>query len=405
VVQTFILTFLSRNINMAVHFSPEFLEYFSEELGISVDDVTHAIDKFNLKKELPAKKIIPAKPKAEETKNSTKKTKIQMEETPKKKKVTIEESESEEEEETPVSKKKSQSRKVTVEESDLEEEEVPKKKPQPRKKVTIKESESEEEEAPVPKKKQPRKKAAQDSEEEVHYCDRFPKGKDEKCGKIAKRSLEMPNGDVVWRCGTEKSACYKSTLLGIQKQEKEKAKDRVSSGKVTANGISTNASAKNSKGTKGGTLTQNKAASDAKARSLVNRVLGTRSLRIGKKKIKGGETVSWDPDTRVVVNREGQAYGILSPDDSKVLKLDDQTIRWLEASRCPIQESCLKKPAKKGKEEISEAEESEKSEAEVEGSEKSEASESESDASETPNLNSDSEEEDEVPNLGSSDEE
>lgn len=201
-----------------------------------------------------------------------------------------------------------------------------------------------------------------DSDGEKHTCDRIPRGKTDACGKSAKNRFEGDDGTVNWYCGTEKSGCFKSILLG----QKRQTKLSVSKSKSGSN-FSKKDSVKAPPAKKPSTNTGRKIASNAKTNSLLNKVSKRQTLDI--KKIKVGNKVLWvDIQSRVLFDRGTQeAYAVLAKDNKTIQPLSDENIRWLEASGISIriEESgkkadLKKKLSKKAVDEIDDEEELDK---------------------------------------------
>ena len=149
---------------------------------------------------------------------------------------------------------------------------------------------------------------------EVHTCEKIPRGKTDPCGKKAKRSYEGK-----WYCGTEKSGCLKSIINKATKVQK--------SG-------STNEKPMTKK-------EQKKSISDIKSQVLVHQITKTQKLSVKKLIIKN--KVYWiNHASRVVFDREKrEAYGKLDKDNITIKKLDDNTVRWLEANGINIKEGSI----------------------------------------------------------------
>lgn len=223
-------------------------------------------------------------------------------------------SESEKKSKTPVKKSKapssSESSKNTEHDSSSESE--PKKKSK-KNKSTSKSSESSEE---PPSKAKGKGKG----KSETHKCERIPNGKTEACGKNAVRSIEV-NGETKWYCGTEKSGHYKAAL-GAQERNKKSETNKNSSKK------------------------------EDKVKFLKHNVNNT--------------TYYWNPESRVVVDRNTEkAYGMMNKKD-KVVPLSKDAEKWCIKNSIQIK---------------SESESSEKSKSSSKSSESVEESDSGSESS------------------------
>jgi hypothetical protein len=151
------------------------------------------------------------------------------------------------------------------------------------------------------------------SESTVHKCERIPRGKSEPCGKTAKKSIEV-DGKLRWYCGTENAGCYHSILGSSNKKEKNEKS----------------------------IVLPKKTSEDVKSQSLVHKFVKKESI-FTRSVMVNGEKTHIHPDTRVLFRRNGKAYGVLDKDDKTILSINDENVRWLEASNIEIEGKQTKK--------------------------------------------------------------
>lgn len=211
----------------------------------------------------------------------------------------------------------------------------------------------------VKKKPAPKAKPKASPKSKVgHTCERIPRGPNKDvCGKPAKNSVDEGDGKLHWYCGTEKSGCYKCILGQMSRQTKSTPP------KATPK-------AKKAPGKKPTTLEGKKKLADENTKELIKKTIKRQKLTLKKRSV-GGKSVYMDNQTRVLVDRATQeAYGKLAKDNETIKSLEDEDIRWLEASGISVRQ----------KEESSESEEeSEEEEIELEEDEEISLEESEED--------------------------
>ena len=164
-----------------------------------------------------------------------------------------------------------------------------------------------------PKKLEPKKK---NTKRECRPCERFPARSDKPCGKNAFRHLEI-EGEEKWFCGTEKSGCYKCMLT-----QKEKV--------IKTSNVNKQTAPKPKKPQKNLTQKQIRDLSNNATETLVNKITKAKTIKPKKKKI-GDEIIYVDELTGICFDpKNSEAYAVLK--DEKILDLNDESIRWLEAN-------------------------------------------------------------------------
>ena len=142
--------------------------------------------------------------------------------------------------------------------------------------------------------------------DEVHICERVPRGKKDKCGKKAKMSI-CSQGKTHWYCGSEKSGCYKSAknALNVVDSVVNKVKTQPNKEKKTVEEI--------------------------KKQTLLDKVTEKKNFTTSKVLVDGKELHICTAN-RVLFNAaDSKAYGVLS-DTDKVMALGDKEKRWLDAN-------------------------------------------------------------------------
>ena len=171
--------------------------------------------------------------------------------------------------------------------------------------------------------KKPSKVSSENSSNDSHKCERIPRGKDEPCGKTAKNYIDE-DGEIHWYCGTENGGCYKC-ILGQQNRQTKVVPKKPSAPKSSKKAAP-----------KPTTLKGKKKLADTNSESLIKKVTKRQQLLL-KKKTVNGKKVYMDDNTRVLVDKSTrEAYGKLAKNNKDIKPLDDDDVRWLEASGISI---------------------------------------------------------------------
>lgn len=176
---------------------------------------------------------------------------------------------------------------------------------------------------------------------EEHLCERMKRGKDEICGKNAKRSLER-DGIVRWYCGGEKSGCFAIENKAVAKKI------------LTDDGVTKTSTRKQTASTRPTTNTERKERADLSSKSLLTKIMGSaKKINAVSIETPSHGKIYYDKNTRVLFDNQTQeAYGILDKDNDTILPIDDDNLRWIEASNFSVRRDVPAKTEKPPEEEV-----------------------------------------------------
>lgn len=199
---------------------------------------------------------------------------------------------------------------------------------------------------------------------EVHKCERVKRNQTEPCGKNARRSVVEADGEEHWYCGGEKSGCYP---IALKQSTEEKVPEKVKSKE------------------------KDEPEKSSKAREIVKKMKSTGNKFSVRKHVsdKHGR-IYLDLETKIIIDKTTQkATGKYDQKHDKILKLDEDDIRFLEANKILIDPEALpetsetsSKDSKKSSQSNDESGDESEDELDLEGSgDESDSSDSDSEES------------------------
>lgn len=154
-------------------------------------------------------------------------------------------------------------------------------------------------------------------------CERYKRGQTDPCGKAAKRTVADAEGVDHWYCGSDKSGCFSIMLKASSEKALSDSGTKKTTGATSKKKAMTNESRKE--------------IANTKSESLLRKVTQTKKLSTMSIVTSSFGKIWYDKNTRVLFDKvTHEAYGILDESNEKILPLDDENIRWLEASNYTI---------------------------------------------------------------------